>query len=100
MAQQLTNPTSIREDVGSTSLGRLSIQCCHELWCRSQMRLRPWVALTEAEAGRCSSHSTPSLGTSVCHMGGPKKHKIKIEINCPGGEGGLAGSGEGEGHSR
>ena len=33
------------------------------------------------EAGSCSSDSTPSLGTSVCHRCSPKKQKnIKIKI--------------------
>ena len=36
MAQQLTNPTSIREDwvPSLASLGELRIWCCCELWCR------------------------------------------------------------------
>ena len=29
------------------------------------------------QAGSCSSDSTPSLGTSICHKYGPKKQKAK-----------------------
>ena len=41
MAQQVEKLTSIHEDVGPipASLSELSIQCCGELWCRSQMHL-------------------------------------------------------------
>ena len=46
------------------SLRGLRSQRCRELWCRSQMRLRSGVAVAVAEAGSCSSDSTPSLGTS------------------------------------
>ena len=53
----------------------LRIQCCPELWCRSQMKLRSRVAVAAAWAGGYSSDSTPSLGTSMCHRCGPKKTK-------------------------
>ena len=33
------------------------------------------VAVAVAKVGNCSSDSTPSLGTSICHRCGPKKHK-------------------------
>ena len=48
------------------------------LWlgCRSHSRLGSCIAVGVAQAGSCSSHSTPSLGTSICLGGGPKK-KIK-----------------------
>ena len=46
-------------------LSGLRIRHCHELWCRSQTRLRSVVAVAVAQAGNCSSDSTPSLGTSV-----------------------------------
>ena len=59
------NLTSIHEDAASipASLGGLSIQRCHELWCRLQMWLRcdPLVW-----ASCCSSDVTPSLGISIC----------------------------------
>ena len=42
----------------------LKIQHCHELWCRSQLRLRSCAAV--AVTGSCSSDSIPSLGTSTC----------------------------------
>ena len=35
------------------------------------------VAVAVAEAGSCSSYSTPSLGTSLCQGYGPKKEKKK-----------------------
>ena len=41
VAQQLMNPTSIREDL----LSGLRIWHCHELWCSSQMWLRSGVAV-------------------------------------------------------
>ena len=37
------------------------------------MQLRSRVAVAVVEAGNCSSDSTPSLGTSMCREGGPKK---------------------------
>ena len=48
------------------SLSGLSIQCCLELWCRSQMWLRSGGVVAMVEAGCCSSDSTLSLGTSMC----------------------------------
>ena len=41
VAQQVTNPTSVHDDVGLilASLSGLRIQCCHELWYRlTQLR--------------------------------------------------------------
>ena len=72
------NLTSIHEDAGSSlaSLGGLRIQCCPELWCRSQARLRFHVAVAVMQAGSFSSEVTPSLGTSTCECG-PKKQKKK-----------------------
>ena len=74
MAQQLTNPTSIHKEGGVPSLASLSalrIQCCHELWCRSQTWLRSGIAMAVAEAGSYNSTQTPSLGTSICCGCGP-----------------------------
>ena len=48
-------------------LSGLRIWGCHERWCRSQTQLRSGMA------GSCSSDSTPSLGTSMCHGCDPKK---------------------------
>ena len=59
------------------SLGKLRIHC-HELWCGSQMWLRSCVAVAVAVAGSCSSDSTSSLGTSICHdYLALKKKKVK-----------------------
>ena len=52
------------------SLASLRIQRCCELWCRSQTWLGYGVAV--AVAGSWSSHSTPSLGSSICHGCSPK----------------------------
>ena len=54
------------------SLSGLGIWCCHELWFSSQMRLGSCIAVAVAQAGSCSSNSTPSLGTSICHQCSPK----------------------------
>jgi len=61
------------------SLSGLRIQCCRELWCRLQARLRSGiaVAVAVAVAGGYSSNSTPSLGTSTCHSVALKKTKKK-----------------------
>ena len=47
MVQQVKNPTSIQKDVGLTpsSLNGLRIQCCCEVWCRSQMLFGSGVAV-------------------------------------------------------
>ena len=57
------------------------IQHCHELWCRLQMGLGSRVAVALAEAGHCSSNSTPSLGISICRGRGPKKQKTNKQTN-------------------
>ena len=54
-------------------LSGLWIHHCHELWWRPHTRLRSGVAVAVVKAGRCSSDSTPSLGTSICRRCGPKK---------------------------
>ena len=44
--QKHTQLVSMRMRVGSlTLLSGLRIQCCHELWCRSQTRLRSGIAV-------------------------------------------------------
>ena len=81
MAQRVTNPPSIHEDVGSTpGLAQwVNDQCCCGLQCSSQTRLRPSVAVAVVQAGSCTSDSTPSLGTSMCCRCHPKKQKRKKE---------------------
>ena len=59
------------------SLSRLRIQCCHELWCRSQMWFGSHVAVAVVQAGSYSSNSIPSLGTSICLRYGPKNTEKK-----------------------
>ena len=58
-------------------ISELRIWCCHELWCSLQKRLRSAIAVAMAQAGCCSSDSTPSLGTSICHRCSPQKIKKK-----------------------
>ena len=48
---------------------------CHELWYRSQVRLRSGVAVAVAQAGRYSSDLTSSLGTSILGLGCSLKSK-------------------------
>ena len=45
-------------------------------------RIAVAVAVAMVQASSCSSNSTPSLGTSVCHRCGPKKEKggKKVEL--------------------
>ena len=68
-----------------TSLSRLRIWCCCELWCTLQKQLRSGNAVAVMLAINCSSDSTPSLRTSICCRCGPKKqnnnnnNKIKIK---------------------
>ena len=63
------SPTRIHEDVVQSlaSLSGLGI-----LWHRMQTRLRSGIALAVAQAGSCSSDSTPSLGTYICCRCSPK----------------------------
>ena len=71
----------IHEDAGSIpGFSELGIQCCHELWCRSQTRLGSlWLWLW------CRTMATALIrplapGTSICHWCGPEKTK-KIFLN-------------------
>ena len=53
VAQRVTIPTSIHEDVGSIpGLAQgLRIQGCCELWCKSQMQLTSDIAVSVVKAG-------------------------------------------------
>ena len=53
----------------------LRIQPCHEMWCRSQMRLGSCVDVAVAKASSCSSDSIPSLGTFTCCGCSPQTQK-------------------------
>ena len=62
-----TQCVSMKRRVRSlASLSELRIRHCHELWCRSQMWLRPGVAVAAAQVGSYISDWTPCLGTSIC----------------------------------
>ena len=63
------------------SLSGLRIRHCHELWCRPQTRLGSCVAVSVAQAGSCSSDSTPNLGTSICLEYSPQIQKKKISFH-------------------
>ena len=80
MAQRLMNLTSIHEDAGliQALFSGLRIPCCCALWCRSQTRLRSYVAVALVQAGGYSSNLTPSLGTSICC--GPRKTNTKESV--------------------
>ena len=71
------SPTRNHEDVGSIPDLAQWVRdlAFHELWCRSKMQLGSHIAVSVAEASRCSSDSTPSLGTSMCRRCGPEKQK-------------------------
>ena len=73
MAQQKrTSLVSMKMRIRSLApLSGLRIWRCQELWHRSQTCIRAGIAV----ASSCSSHSTPSLRTYLCHRCGPKKKK-------------------------
>ena len=76
VAQWLTNLRTMRLQVRSLALiSGLRLRRCRELWCRLQTRLGSCVAVAVAEAGSCSSDSTPGLGTSICCRSGPRNGK-------------------------
>ena len=77
MAQQVKNLTSTPENVGLIPglAGGLRIHCCCKLQHKLQMCLGSGVAVAVLEASSCSSDSTPSLGTYICHRYGSKKKR-------------------------
>ena len=89
LSEFTTRITSMRTQVRSLApLSGLKIWRCHELWCRSQMRLRAGAAVAVVLANSCSSDSTPGMGTAICLRCNPKKTKIKkcsLSLNplCP-----------------
>ena len=58
-------------------LSGLRIWRCHEMWCGLHTWLGSGVAVAEVWAGSCSSDSTLSLGTSICHRFSLKKKRKK-----------------------
>ena len=70
----------VRMQIQSLALfSGLRIQCCCDLWHRSQIQLRSCMAVAALQPSSCSSNSTPNFGTSVCHRHGPKKKEKKSE---------------------
>ena len=72
MAQQVKNPTSIREDAGLTpDLAQCSgIQHCCELLCGLPMRLGSRVAVAVAQAGNYGSNSGRPLAQELPYAAG------------------------------
>ena len=72
------NLTSIYEDSGSIpGLSQWSkIWRCCEQWYRLQTQLRFGVAMAMVYTGRCTSNSTPSLGTYMCHGCSSKRDRL------------------------
>ena len=84
MAQQKrVHLGTVRVQVRSLALhSELRTQCCHELW----WRLKMWLGSGVAVAGSCSSDSTPSPSTSMCHTRPWKKEKKRSSnLEVPGG---------------
>ena len=81
VAQQIKNRIGICEDTGLilASLSGLRIQPCCKLQPRSKIQLGYLVAVTVVLAGSCSSDSTPSQGTSICHKFGHRRKEKKKE---------------------
>ena len=77
VAQRVTNPTGIHEDVGSVPglAQRVKDRHCPELWSRSKMPLGSRVVVAVVYASSYSSNSTASLRTYICHGCSQKKKK-------------------------
>ena len=74
MGEWIKNPTSIHEDLGWSLASLCGLRCL------SQRQLGSGIAV--ALVGSCISISTPSLGTSTCHMCSPKNKERKKEYEC------------------
>ena len=61
------------------SLSELRIGVGHKLRCRLHMQLGFGITVAMVEASSCSSYSTSSLGTSICHGCSTKKKKKKTK---------------------
>ena len=64
------------------SLSGLRIQRCHAMWHTLLMQLGSGVAVAVAEPSSCSSDSTPSPGTFICHRCRPKQKEKKRISGC------------------
>ena len=63
------------------SLSGLRIQHCHNLWCRSEVQLGSAVAVSVAQAGSCSSNSTPTWNLPYAvGMALKRKNKQKTQL--------------------
>ena len=62
-----------------TLLSGLRIWHCQELVAQITEQLGSGVAVAVGQAGSCSSDSTSSLETSICHRCGPKKQNKKTK---------------------
>ena len=81
VAGRVMNPTSLHEDSGSIPGLARWVCLAMKLWRGSQPWLGSCIAVAVAKAGHCSSSSTPSLGTSMCHSTALKNKQINKQTN-------------------
>ena len=79
MAQQVKDLTlSVRMRAPFlASLSGSRIRRCRELQCRLKMQVGSGISVAVAQVYSCSSHSSPSLGTSMCCRCGHRKKRKK-----------------------